>query len=101
LRIKTERAIGANPGVVSLIVAGGVAANTVIRRTMTETAARLGLAAHLPRAPLCGDNAAMIAHLGRLLAERGLRHDLTLTAVPRGRAVPWDYLGAAGTGLGK
>jgi len=92
LRVKTERALDANPDAAALIVAGGVAANSVIRAAMAELATRRGLVLHLPRASLCGDNAAMIAHMGRLLAARGLGHDLTLEVVPRGRAVPWDYL---------
>ena len=92
LRIKTERALDASPDAVSLIVAGGVAANSRVRAAMLELAERRGLFAYLPRLSLCGDNAAMIAHMGRLLAARGLGHDLTLEAVARGRAVPWDYL---------
>ncbi|MBF0481616.1 MAG: tRNA (adenosine(37)-N6)-threonylcarbamoyltransferase complex transferase subunit TsaD [Desulfovibrionaceae bacterium] len=92
LRVKTERALNANPDAASLIVAGGVAANSVIRRSMTELARERGLALHLPRPSLCGDNAAMIAHMGRLLAARGLGHDLSLEVIPRGTIVPWDYL---------
>jgi N6-L-threonylcarbamoyladenine synthase len=98
LRIKTERALAANPEAASLIVAGGVAANATIRETMAALAARRGLRLHLPRPELRCDNAAMIAHTGRLLALRGLGHDLTLEAVPRGRPVPWDYTDFAKVG---
>jgi N6-L-threonylcarbamoyladenine synthase len=92
LRVKTERALDACPDAVALIVAGGVAANSRVRAAMLELAGRRGLAAFVPRLALCGDNAAMIAHMGRLLAARGLGHDLSLEVVARGRPVPWDYL---------
>lgn len=91
LRIKVERALHRCPDVRTLIVAGGVAANTMLRRTLTATAKRWGLPVLLPSPSLCTDNAAMIAHAGWLLAEKGWRHGLDLEAVPRGRSVPWDY----------
>jgi N6-L-threonylcarbamoyladenine synthase len=107
LRIKTELALdlwpgmGGAPGIGSgtgskappkaLIVAGGVAANTTVRAVLGACAAERGITLILPSLPLCTDNAAMIAHAGWLLGSRGYRHDLTLSAVPRGRAVPDDY----------
>ena len=44
-----------------LVIAGGVAANSVIRRDFTQAAERKGLKLYIPPLPLCGDNAAMIA----------------------------------------
>lgn len=92
LRIKTQRALDAHPEVRSLIVAGGVAANAMIRRALGGLAAGAGLEAVFPSMKLCTDNAAMIAHLGCELARAGLSHGLDLEAVPRGRPVPFDYV---------
>ena len=43
-----------------LAVAGGVAANSVIRRDILAAAEKLGVQVYLPPLSLCGDNAAMI-----------------------------------------
>ena len=43
-----------------LAVAGGVAANSRIRRDLTAAAERLGAKVYMPPLSLCGDNAAMI-----------------------------------------
>ncbi|MDD4951415.1 MAG: tRNA (adenosine(37)-N6)-threonylcarbamoyltransferase complex transferase subunit TsaD [Desulfovibrionaceae bacterium] len=92
LRIKVERALRACAGARSLVVAGGVAANSMLRRAMAELAADHGLILSLPGPDLCTDNAAMIAHAGRLILGFGRRHGLDLEAVPRGRAVPEDWV---------
>jgi N6-L-threonylcarbamoyladenine synthase len=43
-----------------LVVAGGVAANTLLRRTLEEECAKLGIRLVIPPPELCTDNAAMI-----------------------------------------
>jgi N6-L-threonylcarbamoyladenine synthase len=96
LKIKVERALERTReqagGVRSLIVAGGVAANSVVRRTMSEVASDAGLRLTLPDLSLCTDNGAMIAYAGWLLARAGCRHDLDLEAIPRGRVIPADWI---------
>jgi len=47
-------------GRTKIAVAGGVAANSRIRRDILEAAQRLGAAVYMPPLSLCGDNAAMI-----------------------------------------
>lgn len=47
-------------GYQELVIAGGVAANSVIRRDFMEAAKRKGLKLYIPPLRLCGDNAAMI-----------------------------------------
>ncbi len=47
-------------GLKKLAVAGGVAANSRIRRELTAMAQRLGAEIYMPPLRLCGDNAAMI-----------------------------------------
>ncbi|QGY41372.1 tRNA (adenosine(37)-N6)-threonylcarbamoyltransferase complex transferase subunit TsaD [Pseudodesulfovibrio cashew] len=91
LRIKVERALRQAGEVRSLIVAGGVAANSMVREFMGRLADENGLRLTLPALSLCTDNGAMIAYAGSLLSEAGLHHDLALEAVPRGRVVPLDW----------
>ena len=47
-------------GYSSLVIAGGVAANSVIRRDFKEAAENAGVKLYIPPLKLCGDNAAMI-----------------------------------------
>jgi len=91
LRIKAGRALAAHPEARCLVVAGGVAANSMIRGVLTGLCEENGIEPVFPSLSLCTDNAAMIAHLGGLLAQAGYRHGMELDAVPRGRPVPLDY----------
>lgn len=91
LRIKVERAIVMVPAARALVVAGGVAANSMVREVMVRVAEAQGLELILPCLGLCTDNAAMSAHAGALLADLGYGHDLSLEAIPRGRVVPEDW----------
>lgn len=92
LRIKVERALRRIGPVASLIVAGGVAANTMLRASLARTARQWNIPLVLPSLSLCTDNAAMIAYAGWHLARNGWFHGLDLDAVPRGKPIPWDYL---------
>ena len=92
LSAKTERALNRQKGIRAVIVAGGVAANRMIRASMQELADARGLPLFLPDPALCTDNGIMIAHCGALLLRSGYCHDLSLDAIPRGKPVPWDYL---------
>jgi N6-L-threonylcarbamoyladenine synthase len=47
-------------GYEALVIAGGVAANSVIRRDFLGAAEKRGLKLYIPPLRLCGDNAAMI-----------------------------------------
>jgi tRNA N6-adenosine threonylcarbamoyltransferase len=66
----------------TLLVGGGVSANTLLRRRLTAFARQQNLALRLPELDHCVDNAAMIAGLGSALLEAGRQDDLTLTATP-------------------
>lgn len=92
LRIKVERALERRPDLKSLVVAGGVAANSHVRAAMDALARTRALALSLPRPGLCTDNAAMIARAGWLALSAGFRHGLGMESVPRGRAVPEDWI---------
>ncbi len=91
LKIKVERALDQVGPVKSLIVAGGVAANTRLRETMARLAKKKGVHVVLPELSLCTDNGAMIAYAGALFAQAGYSHELDLEAIPRGRIVPLDW----------
>lgn len=91
MRIKAERALKKAGQVKSIVVAGGVAANSMLRETMQNLADRYRVPLVLPGLSLCTDNAAMIAHAGSLMAGAGREHSLDLEAVPRGRVVPEDW----------
>ncbi len=61
-----------------LAVAGGVAANSRIRRDFTEMTQREGIRLYVPPLRLCGDNAAMIGAQGYYEYLAGTRADSTL-----------------------
>lgn len=44
----------------TIMLSGGVAANTQLRRVLSDEAAREGIAVHMPPVSLCTDNAAMV-----------------------------------------
>ena len=66
----------------SLILTGGVAANTLLRREAERAAKALGLPVFIPPIALTTDNAAMIAAAGHVAWRRGERADLSLNADP-------------------
>jgi N6-L-threonylcarbamoyladenine synthase len=92
LRIKVERALLKVGPVKSLIVAGGVAANSMLRETMKRVASKNSLELTLPELSLCTDNGAMIAYAGWLFSKAGYSHGLELEPIPRGRVVPLDWV---------
>lgn len=61
-------------------VAGGVAANSVIRRDVLAAAKNLGAEVYLPPLSLCGDNAAMIGAQGYYEYQAGNLADMGLNA---------------------
>lgn len=65
-------------GVDKIVVAGGVAANSSLRKRMSEEAQSRGITLYLPGMFFCIDNAAMIALAGYLHFQRGERSSLDL-----------------------
>lgn len=70
-------------GVDKIAIAGGVAANTLLREQMETEGKKNGLSFYCPPINLCTDNAAMISCAGFLNFEAGIRGELDLNAVPQ------------------
>ncbi len=92
LCIKTERALAKHSDVQSLVLAGGVAANSHLRAKMQSLATAKGLDFKVPSPALCTDNAAMVAYTGWLYASQGLYHELNFDAIARGQVIPEDWI---------
>ena len=67
-------------GTKTLVMAGGVAANSHIRSALTELCKKRGVEFVTPSLKLCGDNAAMVAAAGYFEYARGKRADTSLNA---------------------
>lgn len=82
LTIKCRRALQ-QTGFKTLVIAGGVSANTRLREQLEKALAKIGSKVFYARHEFCTDNGAMIAYAGcqRLLA--GQSADLSLTVQPR------------------
>ncbi len=65
-----------------IAMAGGVSANSLLRRLMEEECQRRGLQLYRPEPVLCTDNAAMIACAAYYRWQEGDRDDLHLDAYP-------------------
>jgi N6-L-threonylcarbamoyladenine synthase len=82
LAIKCRRALQ-QTGLKTLVVAGGVSANTQIRATLTEMLEKENGQIFFPRPEFCTDNGAMIAYAGYQRFLMGQIQDLEIFARPR------------------
>lgn len=76
-----ERAVD-ETGAKYVAVAGGVSANSALRRDAAAMAERKRVSLHIPAPIHCMDNGAMIAMTGYFKMRAGMRSPLTLTAEP-------------------
>jgi N6-L-threonylcarbamoyladenine synthase len=76
--VRAARAVGAR----SIVLGGGVAANSVLRERLAGEAEGLGLPLIVPRPGLCTDNGAMIGAAGARRFAAGERAGLDLEATP-------------------
>lgn len=75
-------------GAKTVVLAGGVSANSRLRSVMAEECRKNGIRLFMPELKYCGDNAAMIASQGYYEFLNGKTADLTLNAVA---SIPIDY----------
>lgn len=92
LAIKCRRALQ-ETGLKNLVVAGGVSANTELRRQLSELAESRGGQVFYPRPEFCTDNGAMIAFAGAQRLVAGQSENLAVITKPRW---PLDQLPAVG-----
>jgi N6-L-threonylcarbamoyladenine synthase len=81
--VLTAKAVDAcrEQGVATLVIGGGVAANSRLRALAAERCGRYGISLRVPRPNLCTDNGAMVAALGARLVTAGVEpSDLDLPA---------------------
>lgn len=75
-------------GATSICLAGGVAANGLLRSLVNDGAQALGAKVFLPQLKFCGDNGAMIAAQGFYELQQGNTAGLDLNGLP---TLPIDY----------
>ncbi len=66
-----------------IAIAGGVSANSELRKSITHKAQKLGWKTYIPKFEYTTDNAAMIAMVAKLKYDRQEFTDLSITASPR------------------
>ncbi|MBQ8982643.1 MAG: tRNA (adenosine(37)-N6)-threonylcarbamoyltransferase complex transferase subunit TsaD [Lachnospiraceae bacterium] len=69
-------------GMDKLAIAGGVASNSALRRSIQEACERKGISFYSPSPILCTDNAAMIGAAAYYEYQKGVRHGWDLNAIP-------------------
>lgn len=78
---KTVKAAGEHR-LETIVMAGGVAANSRLRQKMKEAASEYGIKVLFPSIRLCTDNASMIAHLGHKYLDMGKKSGLDMNGIP-------------------
>ena len=68
-------------GVKNITLAGGVSVNSLLRERMTAAARERGCRLFFPRSEYCTDNGAMIAYVGWMKLQRGIRSGHEVSAV--------------------
>ncbi|HEX3839527.1 MAG TPA: tRNA (adenosine(37)-N6)-threonylcarbamoyltransferase complex transferase subunit TsaD [Acidimicrobiales bacterium] len=86
--VAKARRAAAEVGAKALCLAGGVAANSLLRQRVVEACAEDGIGAFLPTRALCTDNAAMVAAAGWWRLGHVGPSAMTLGADPNLRLVP-------------
>ncbi|MBI4810755.1 MAG: tRNA (adenosine(37)-N6)-threonylcarbamoyltransferase complex transferase subunit TsaD [Ignavibacteriales bacterium] len=71
-----------NLHVKDVAIAGGVSANSELRRRLQIASNEYGFRLFIPEFQYCTDNGAMIAQLGWMKLQRGIKSDFDLNAIP-------------------
>jgi N6-L-threonylcarbamoyladenine synthase len=76
--IKKLRNAIEHTGVKTIVLAGGVSANSMLRKKARDLAAEQDCGLYIPKLAYCTDNAAMIAITGYMMAQRKMFADMNL-----------------------
>ncbi len=76
-------AVSKEYGINEIAIAGGVSANSGLRKRLEEEGIKRGWSTYIPRFEYCTDNAAMIAITAKFMYEEQLFSDQTVTAQAR------------------
>lgn len=82
ITLKLGRAFDEHPECRTLLVGGGVSANSRLRKDLASFCDERGVSLRLAPMKFCIDNAAMIAGLGARMLEAGMTSDLSLAPIP-------------------
>jgi N6-L-threonylcarbamoyladenine synthase len=88
VQVSKTIAAASDLGVETVLLGGGVVANSRLRERMADAGAGAGLRVLYPPLDLCTDNAAMIAVVGSARLARGERSSLDIAADPNLRLTP-------------
>ncbi len=91
LCIKVTRTLERHDDVKCIMLAGGVAGNSLLRERLQNLALGFNKKFIVPSLDLCTDNASMVAYAGWCYAQAGLKHKLNFEAIPRGKPLPEDW----------
>lgn len=75
--------VSKNLGIKEIAIAGGVSANSELRKRVLKREKELGWSVYIPRFEYCTDNAAMIAITGKFMFEKGKFATQKVTAMAR------------------
>jgi N6-L-threonylcarbamoyladenine synthase len=82
--VKKLRKAIEHTGVRTVVLSGGVSANSMLRQKAKTAAKELHCELHIPRLEYCTDNAAMIAVTGYFMAQRNMFADLKMKPFAKG-----------------
>jgi len=80
--VEKSMAVARSRGIRALSIAGGVSANSALRRAMQQACDREGVRLYLPKTLYATDNAAMIAMLAHLKISRGMKAECLYNRAP-------------------
>ncbi len=69
-------------GIKEIVISGGVSANRLLRKNLSDAAYKHNLNIYIPSMKYCTDNAAMIGVVGLMLLQRGITAPATVSAIP-------------------